>query len=117
MIVLDMGTDASAYDIPALRELGVINDVVAGAEVAAVIDPADPQRWAVFSRRLDSTIVDLEIRDGRLFDTATGATFDPFTGGGNSGQSLDRLGAFTSYPADYRTFFPEAESGVRERCI
>ena len=109
-VVVDLGTESVAYEIPSLREVGVVNDVVAGVELAIVIDPNDEDRWAVFSRRLDDTVVELELSDRGLRDLATGTVFDPFTGVGLSGplnnQSLDKLAAFTSFPEDYFTFFP-----------
>jgi hypothetical protein len=110
-IVVDLGSESAAYDIPALREVGVINDVVAGVEVAVVIDPADDERWAVFSRRLDTEIIELELTEAGLVDPVSGTVFDPFLGIGRSGslaeQSLDKLPAFTSFPDDYETFFPD----------
>ena len=110
-IVVDLGTDSAAYEIPALRDVGVINDVVAGIAVAVVIDPDDEQRWAVFSRTLDEFTVDLEITAAGLRDQHTGTVFDPFTGAGREGplsdQSLDRLAGFTSFPRDYLNFFPD----------
>ncbi len=110
-IVVDMGTESVAYAIPALREAGAVNDVVAGIEVVVAIDPADPQRWSVFSRRLDNTTIKLDLTNDGLVDTATGTVFDAFSGVGRSGpladQSLDKLAAFTSFPSDYITFFPE----------
>jgi hypothetical protein len=109
-VVVDLGTEAVAYSISRLREVGVVNDVIAGLEVAVVIDPDDPNRWAAFSRRLDDEVVVLEIGPDGLFDVATGTTFDPFLGLGRTGsladQDLSRLPAFTSFPADYFTFFP-----------
>lgn len=109
-IVIDLGTEAVAYSIPRLREVGVVNDVIAGVEVAVVIDPDDPNRWAAFTRRLDNDVVVLEIGPDGLFDVATGTTFDAFLGLGRTGpladQDLGRLAAFTSFPADYETFFP-----------
>lgn len=104
-IVVDLGTASVAYEIRSLREVGVVNDVVAGVEVAIVIDPGDDQRWAVFSRRLDETVVELELTPAGLVDRLTGKVFDPFTGVGDD-QSLDKLAAFTSFPEDYFTFFP-----------
>ena len=110
-VVVDLGTESAAYDIPALREVGVVNDVVAGLEIAVVIDPDDDERWAVFSRRLDSEIVELELTGDGLVDPVSGTVFDPFLGIGRSGpladQSLDKLPAFTSFPDDYVTFFPD----------
>ena len=105
-IVVDLGTESAAYDIPSLRSEGLVNDVVAGVEIAVVIDPADPQRWAVFSRRLDDGVVELALTNGQLTDPTSGAVFDPFTGAGEP-QSLDKLAAFTSFPRDYFTFFPD----------
>ncbi len=110
-IVVDLGTESVAYQVPALRDVGVVNDVVAGVEVAIAIDPDDDQRWAVFSRRLDDSTVELEVTPAGLRDKNTGTIFDPFTGAGKDGpladQSLDRLAAFTSFPRDYTTFFPD----------
>ena len=112
-IVIDRGIEASAYVIPAVREVGVVNDVVGGSEVAVVIDPATPDRWAVFSRRLDDAVVQLDMREDGLVDVATGTVFDPFVGTGVSGpladQSLDKLPAFTSFLEDYWTFFPDGK--------
>lgn len=112
-IAVDLGTEAAAYDIPALRETGVVNDVVAGLEIAVAIDPENPARWAVFSRRLDTAVVELEMTAEGLRDVVSGTVFDPFLGFGVSGlladQSLDLLPGFTVFPADYGTFFPEGK--------
>ncbi len=113
-IVADLGTETAAYRIPALRDVGVVNDVLAGIEIAVVIDPDDAARWAVFSRRLDATVVELQLTAAGLVDRASGTVFDPFLGVGRSGpladQSLNKLPAFTSFPADYRTFFPDGRT-------
>lgn len=113
-VVADLGSETVAYLIPALREAGVVNDVIAGAEVAVVIDPEDPGRWAVFSRQLDEDVVDLELTADGLVDRATGTVFDPFLGIGRSGpladQALDKLPAFTSFPDDFHTFFPDGRT-------
>ncbi len=109
-IVVDLGTGSAAYAVPAVREAGVVNDTLAGVDIAVAIDPANEQRWAVFSRRLDDQTVDLRSTPEGLVDEVTGTVFDPFLGAGISGplaeQNLDRLPAFTSFPDDYRTFFP-----------
>lgn len=113
-VVVDLGTESVAYRIPALREVGLVNDVVSGLEIAVVIDPTDAARWAVFSRRLDSTVVALQLTDQGLVDTVSGTVFDPFLGIGRSGpfadQVLDKLPGFTSFPSDYLTFFPEGRT-------
>ena len=111
-LVIDFGTEVAAYPVPMLRDVGVVNDVVAGVEVAVLIDPTDDQRWAVFSRRLDDAIVELSIVDGEVVDVASGTRFDPIRGIGRGGdldgEILDLLPAFTSFPKDVPTFWPEA---------
>ena|SRR5665811_1300059 len=109
-VVVDLGTDSAAYRIPSLREVGVVNDVVAGLEIAVAINPSDVERWAVFSRRLDTTVVNLRMTTDGLVDVDSGTVFDPFLGIGRSGplgdETLDKLPGFTSFPDDYETFFP-----------
>lgn len=111
-LVLDFGDEVAAYEVVPLRDVGVVNDVVAGVEVAVVLDPTDDQRWSVFSRRLDDATVELSIVDGVLVDSVSGTTFDPVrgigTGGVLDGQILDLLPAFTSFPDDVLTFWPDA---------
>jgi hypothetical protein len=111
-LVIDFGTEVAAYPVPLLRDVGVVNDVVAGVEVAVLIDPTDDQRWAVFSRRLDDAVVELSIVDGEVVDVASGTRFDPTRGIGRGGdldgEILDLLPAFTSFPKDVPTFWPEA---------
>ena len=113
-IVVDLGTETVAYRVPSLREVGVVNDVVAGVEIAVVIDPNESARWAVFSRRLDTTVVDLKLTADGLVDSVSGTVFDPYLGIGRSGpladQTLDRLPGFTSFPDDYLTFFPDGRT-------
>ena len=109
-IVVDLGSESAAYFVPALREVGVVNDQVAGVDLAVLIDPENVERWTVFSRRLDNEVVELELRPEGLVDLKSGTVFDPFLGLGRSGpladQALDKLPAFTSFPRDYLTFFP-----------
>lgn len=109
-IVVDFGTESVAYEVPALRDTGIVNDQIAGVDVAIVIDPNDDTRWAVFSRVLDDGVVEFELTADGLVDKLTGSVFDPFLGVGRSGslrdQTLDKLPAFTSFPEDYFTFFP-----------
>ncbi len=110
-IVVDFTDDVAAYPVEELQRVGVINDVVAGLEVAIVSDPADDQRWRVFSRRLDDRVLELR-SDGRLIvDGETGTAWDPVTGiataGELTGNILDTLPALTSFPDDYDTFWPD----------
>lgn len=109
-IVTDFGTETAAYSVPHLRDVGLVNDVVAGVELAIVIDPDNPQRWAVLSRRLDGRVVTLELTPDGLVDSESGTVFDPFLGIGRSGpladQALAKLPAFTVFRGDFPTFFP-----------
>lgn len=113
-IVVDFASEAAAYSIPSLRDVGVVNDVVAGIEIAVVIDVDDPARWTVFSRRLRDDVLTFELTTEGLVDSVSGSVFDPFLGIGRSGpladESLDRLPAFTSFRKDYATFFPEGRT-------
>lgn len=113
LVVVDLGTDARGYAIPDMRDAGVINDTVAGVDIAVVSDPTNPQLWAVFSRRLDDTTVELEVDGDVLRDTITGTTFDPNRGvalsGPLLGQNLNLLPALTSFPGDFDSFWPDAE--------
>ena len=110
-LVVDFTEEARAYPVPELRQVGVVNDVVAGLEIAVVSDPTEPERWAVFSRRLGDRVVELHVDGDVLRDAATGSTFDPTRGfaldGSLQGQTLDLLPGLTSFPDDYDTFWPE----------
>ena len=110
-IVVDFTDEVRAYPVPELRQVGVVNDVVAGLEIAVVSDPTEPDRWAVFSRRVGDTVVELEVDGDVLRDTLTATTFDPARGfaldGELEGEILDLLPGITSFPGDYDTFWPE----------
>jgi hypothetical protein len=111
-VVVDLGSETAVYPIPALERELVINDTVAGVEVAVVTDPTEPSCWAVFSRDVDGTVVELTYRDGALVDPESGTTFDPVRGigrgGALDGQILGHLPAFTAFPRDVPTFWPGA---------
>lgn len=112
-IVVDFSDEARAYPVADLRQVGVVNDFVAGLDIAVVSDPADPDRWAVFSRRLDDRLVELEIDGSVLRDSRTGSTFHATRGTGIDGPlastTLDLLPGLTSFPDDFPTFWPDAE--------
>lgn len=111
LIVVDFGEQAKGYEVPELRRAGVVNDVVAGVEIAVVSDPTDPDRWKVFSRRVGDVLVELSVDGDVLVDAATGSTFEPVRGFGVDGpledEILDQLPGFTSFPGDFGTFWPE----------
>lgn len=108
LIVVDFDTETVAYEVTEVQRRAVINDDVAGVPIAVVADPADPQRWVVFSRQLDDEVVELEVRDGVLVDVRTSTAWDPVRGlalsGELDGEALNRLPAITSFPGDYPTF-------------
>lgn len=110
-IVVDFTDEARAYPVPDLRHIGVVNDVVAGLEIAVVSDPTEPDRWAVFSRRVGNLVVELEVDGDVLRDTVSGTTFDPVRGfaleGELQGEILDLLPGLTAFPDDYDTFWPD----------
>ena len=110
-IVVDFTDEVRAYPVPDLRQAGVVNDVVAGLEIAVVSDPTEPDRWAGFSRRVGDTVIELEVDGDVLRDAVSGTTFDPARGfaleGKYEGEILDLLPALTSFPGDYDTFWPD----------
>ena len=110
-LVVDFAEEARAYPIPELRQIGVVNEIVAGVEIAVVSDPTDPDRWAVFSRRFGDGVIELEVDGDVLVDTVSGTSFDPARGlaldGPLEGEFLDQLPAMTSFPGDYDTFWPD----------
>ncbi len=125
-IVVDFDTEVRGYPVVYLREVGVVNDVVAGTEIAVVSDPTDPDRWAVFSRRVGDTVVELEIDGDGLRDRLTGSTFDPVHGTGLSGTLRDggllRLPALAAMPGGgptkapiFDAFWPEGTVWRPER--
>jgi hypothetical protein len=111
LIVVDFTDESRAYPVPDLRRAGVVNDVVAGVEIAVAVHPSEPDRWKVFSRRVGDHVVQLEVAGDALRDATTGSTFDPVRGFGLEGplatESLDLLPALTSFPGDYGTFWPD----------
>lgn len=117
-VVVDYADEVRAYPVSDLRTVGVVNDVVAGLEIAVVSDPADPDGWAVFSRRVGDVVVELEVGDGVLRDRVGGSTFDAARGWGLDGplgdDVLPVLPAFVSLPGGgptkalvFDAFWPE----------
>lgn len=111
LLVVDFGDEARGYPVRDLRQVGVVNDVVADVDVAVVVDPTEPNRWKVFSRRVGDVVVELSVDRDMLRDRSSGTTFDPFRGfavdGDLEGEILDQLPGFTSFPADFDTFWPD----------
>ncbi len=111
VVVVDFTTEAAAYRLRDLWEAGVVNDVVAGAPIAVVADPAAPERWSVLSRVVGDATVTLDAVDGRLVDRETGTQWDPVRGraleGPLRGQALGLLPGFTAFPWDFERIWPQ----------
>ena len=109
--VVDFSDEARGYAIPDLRNIGVVNDVVAGVPVAIVSDPADISRWSVYSRTVDGEVREFDMIAGELVDRSTGTSFTAARGlgieGPLSGEILDQVAAFTAFPDDFPTFWPD----------
>jgi hypothetical protein len=101
------------YPVRDLLESGPANDVVADLPIAVVVDPATPDRWNVFHRRVEARILTLVARGDRIVDEQTGTVWDVSNGrafeGPLEGMILDVLPGFTVFEADTRTFWPDAE--------
>ena len=104
VVVVHLGDSTATFPIDVLQEVGAINDTVNGVPVAVVW--ADEQ-WTVFARG----DFGLALVDGVLRDPETGTTWDAVRGFGLSGplatEPLPHIAAFTSFPEDVATFYPE----------
>lgn len=113
LIVVDFTEEAKGYSIPDLRQVGVVNDVVAGVPVAVVSDPANLTRWSVYSRTVAGEVREFDMIAGELVDRETGTSFTAARGIGLEGpladEILDQVAAFTSFPDDFPTFWPDGE--------
>ena len=123
-VVVELGPDSVAHPVPDVRGAGVANSIVGEVPIAvSVVEGTD--NWVVLSRRLDDRVVELAIErpaDGGqpvLVEVGGSGRWDPASGLGlaRTDQDLDQLPGFTSFPADYITFFPDgafwSPSGTR----
>jgi len=110
VIVVELEQAAVAYPVTALRHHGVINDELARVPIAAVVDPRSPDRWNVFSRRTGGRVVELAAHERGIRDAQSDTVWDATTGLVRSGppaaRPLLRIPALTSFPRDFRTFWP-----------
>ncbi len=106
-IVVEFDGDSVAFPAVDVREAGVVNAEVGGVEVAVTVD-GDSNGWAVFSRSIDGRSVELERSGDELTSTNGQGRWNAERGIqlSGSGGNLDVLPGFTSFPADYTTFFP-----------
>jgi hypothetical protein len=122
-VVVEFGPESAAFPVPDVRLAGVANATIGSVPVAVTVDAeGQGDNWTVLSRTLDDEVVDLvfDQADGVLREADTdgdadggadtdGRSWNPSTGLGLNGtdQNLDQLPGFTSFPADYVTFFPD----------
>lgn len=107
-IVVELGDDSVAFPVPSLRTVGATNARIGETPVAVVLE-AETDNWAVFSRLLDDDeLVDVELADRVLTEICGPRQWEAATGLplGDTTQRLDLLPGFTSFQADYETFFP-----------
>lgn len=106
-LVVELGDASVAYPVTTLRGEGVVNSEVDGIPIALWVDQST-DNWAVFSRQLDDRVVNLRSEGGVLVEDGGDGRWDAVRGLGLEGteQNLGLLPGFTSFPADYVTFFP-----------
>ena len=105
-IVVSFGDEFKAYPFPRVQREQVVNSEVAGVPLAVVSFLGD-DGWAIFSRRLDNEIIELEAGDDVVREVGGDRTWDAATGIGlgATDQNLDSLPSLTSFPRDYLRFF------------
>lgn len=105
---------AKAYPLDELKRAKVVNDRVAGQEVAVTIDPGTETTFA-FSRIVSGRALEFEwaTRDGgpALRDVETGSLWLPFSGlaveGELKGERLERVNGLVSFWFAWTDFHPE----------
>ncbi len=111
-IVVDFGKEVGVYPVGDLRDTGPANDIIAGVQIAVVLDPDTVDAWSVFSPVAGGLSLTLVDRDGVLADVETGTLWDVQSGlgleGPLAGEVLSKLPSFTSFLSDARTFWPDA---------
>ena len=107
-IVVEFGSESVAFPVSELRQAGVVNTDVGGVAVAVTVDD-DSDDWAVYSRLIDGRTVELERSGDDLVAADGSGRWSAERGVQRSGDggNLDVLPGFTSFPADYTTFFPD----------
>ncbi len=107
--VASVDGETVAVPFPDLQDAGAYPTTIAGEPVLFVADQ-DVDQWAVYSRVIDGEERALELRDGMVFDPATGHRWDPALGSSVDGQApLDRIPSFSSFAKDFENHFPEGE--------
>ena len=105
-IVVAVGNDSIAIPVLALKEAGVVNEIVDGVAVVFAIRP-DSNSWAVFADDSLDGALNLRFEDGDLVDAASGIRYRLENGVSDDGSSvLVSIAAFTSFPGDYARLYP-----------
>ncbi len=98
----------------AVRNSGIINDVVGGTPISVIVDEADQDKWTVVSRSVGGKVVGIEWSDGALVDATTKTQFVLTQDGGLHDGASDRrlrpIAAFTVHPKDFNGIWPEGRT-------
>ncbi len=109
VVAASVNGEAVAVPFRDLRDAGAYSTVIAGEPVLFVADQ-DVDQWAVYSRVIDGDERALELRDGVVFDPASGYRWSPALGSSIDGQApLDRIPSFSSFAKDFENHFPDGE--------
>ena len=98
-----------AISVRDLRRLGIVAHTVGDEPVLFVAVP-DTDLTAVFSRRLDDTVAEVDLVGRELIDRETGNRWDAATGISRSGEAdLERLPSLSTFAEDFPNHFPDGE--------
>jgi hypothetical protein len=110
VIGVAVGDDAAGFRFEETVERRVINDEVGGVPLAVYAQPDHLIR--VFGREIAQRTIELEARDGRLVDPASGTAWDPASGQGIAGplsdEPLPSVAWTSSFDWAWLDFHPDA---------
>lgn len=113
LLVVEFDDQVAAYPFEELRDEGVLNDSVAGVDIAIVLQEGELSSWSVFARQVGDQVLTLGWENGELVDDQTGTVWDADTGFGVEGpladETLPLLPGFTVFPQDFESFWPEGD--------
>ena len=116
-IVVEIGAESMAFPVTEVSQVGVVNETINGVPVAMFVD-SDADQWAVFARQIEDRVVEIEVVDGLLVEVGGPGRWEPVRGLAQVGeQNLGLLPAFTSFPRDYPTFFPNGAFWTTEGIV
>lgn len=118
VIGLVIGEESRAYPVPAIREVGLIEDTLA-AEALLLVFVQSTETIAVYSRDTTAGVLDFELDDQaeRMVDLQTGSEWEPGSGqavaGALTGMRLARVEAPQIFWFAWADLFPQ--TGVYDR--